>query len=281
MHLIRSFLFVPGNNRKLIEKALSMETDAIIVDMEDAVAVDEKENARNIAYHFSLEDRNPLLYIRTNSYNTPFLKKDVEMIKKANFDGIMLPKCETSEELIFLTKEMTKKTDIIPLIESAKGIINIKEIGKASKDISRFAFGALDYTLDIGAIYTKTGKELLYPRSHLVLISKFLGLMPPVDTVFPDLQDEQSFIEEIKEAKALGMFGKLAIHPKQLPFINKMFTPDEEEVKEAQNVVDAFTRSEKKGVAAINLGDKLVDYPVYEKSKRLLELYNSLLKKEK
>jgi len=280
MFLIRSFLFVPGTNKKRIEKALSMDTDAVIIDLEDAVALNEKENARNLAYHFSLKDRKPLLYARTNSYNTPFFKKDIEMIKEAYFDGIMLPKCETGEELTFLTKILPTKTDFIPLIESAKGIINLKELGSTSKNISRFAFGALDYTLDIGANYTKSGRELLYPRSHLVLISKVLGLMPPVDTVFPDLQDECLFIEEIKEAKNLGMFGKLAIHPKQLSLINKNFTPSKKEIEEARRIVEIFEKREKEGIAAIEIDGKFVDYPVFERSKKLLKLYSSLKKGE-
>ncbi|MDY6821762.1 MAG: CoA ester lyase [Deferribacterota bacterium] len=275
MRLYRSFLFVPGNNEKRIRKALSSEADAIIIDLEDAVATNEKDSARDIALRLSNEPRKKPLYIRINSLKSPYFEKDIECINTSNIDGVILPKCEKGEDVTYLVNRLKIKLDIIPLIESAKGVINSQNIAASSENISRLAFGAIDYTLDIEAIYSKTGKELLYPRSKLVLSSKVANLFPPVDTVFPDLEDETSLALEIEEAKILGMFGKLAIHPKQLPIINNNFTPSEKEIEEAKKVVEIFEKSEKEGTAAIEVDGKFVDYPVYKRSKNLLNLINN------
>lgn len=272
MNLLRSFLFVPGNNEKLIIKALNSSSDAVIIDFEDAVALNAKDDARAIALRSSFKSRNKPLYIRINSTKSSFFSEDLVLISKANIDGIVLPKCEDADEILKVILINKRNLDIIPLIESAAGLLNLKEISKASKNISRFAFGAIDYTLDIGAKYTKDGLELLYPRSYMVIISKVLGLLPPVDTVFPDLKDEANLKNETEHIKNLGMFGKLAIHPKQISLINEIFTPTEDEIENARKIVDAFNTSEKQGIASIKLDNHFIDYPVYKKAQLLLEL---------
>jgi citrate lyase subunit beta/citryl-CoA lyase len=264
---------VPGSNESLITKALNSSADAVIIDLEDAVAVTEKENAREIAMASSLKLRNKPLYIRVNSAKSSFFIKDLDSIKKGRFDGLILSKSECAEDIVRTLSLINNiDLDIIPLIESAAGLINLKEIGTASRTISRFAFGAIDYTLDIGAKYTKGGLELLYPRSYMVIISKIIGLLPPVDTVFPDLKDEEGLKNETEHIKDLGMFGKLAIHPKQISVINEIFTPTKDEIANARKIVDAFSISEKQGIASIKLDDQFIDYPVYKKAQMLLEL---------
>ena len=280
MEYIRSFLFAPGSNESIIKKALNSSADAVIIDLEDATALNEKDRAREIALKISLIDRDKPLYIRINSANSPFFEKDLELLESAKLDGVVLPKCEDSDDIIKLTQAIKENIDVIPLIESAKGIINLVNMGRASKKISRFAFGAIDYTLDINAQYTKSGFELLYPRSYLVLTSRILNLLPPVDTVFPYLNDETGLINETKHIKELGMFGKLAIHPKQVDIINDIFTPTKSEIDEANSIVKAFLEAEKEGIASIRVNNKFVDYPVYLKSKRIIELAKILEEKE-
>ena len=280
MEYIRSFLFAPGSNESIIKKALNSSADAVIIDLEDATALNEKDRAREIALKISLIDRDKPLYIRINGANSPFFEKDLELLESAKLDGVVLPKCEDSDDIIKLTQAIKENIDVIPLIESAKGIINLVNMGRASKKISRFAFGAIDYTLDINAQYTKSGFELLYPRSYLVIISRILNLLPPVDTVFPYLNDETGLINETKHIKELGMFGKLAIHPKQVDIINDIFTPTKSEIDEANSIAKAFLEAEKEGVASIRVNNKFVDYPVYLKSKRIIELAKILEKKE-
>lgn len=280
MEYIRSFLFAPGSNESIIKKALNSSADAVIIDLEDATALNEKDRAREIALKISLIDRDKPLYIRINGANSPFFEKDLELLESAKLDGVVLPKCEDSDDIIKLTQAIKENIDVIPLIESAKGIINLVNMGRASKKISRFAFGAIDYTLDINAQYTKSGFELLYPRSYLVIISRILNLLPPVDTVFPYLNDETGLINETKHIKELGMFGKLAIHPKQVDIINDIFTPTKSEIDEANSIVKAFLEAEKEGIASIRVNNKFVDYPVYLKSKRIIELAKILEEKE-
>ena len=263
MEYIRSFLFAPGSSESIIKKALNSSADAVIIDLEDATALNEKDRAREIALKISLIDRDKPLYIRINGANSPFFEKDLELLESAKLDGVVLPKCEDSDDIIKLTQAIKENIDVIPLIESAKGIINLVNMGRASKKISRFAFGAIDYTLDINAQYTKSGFELLYPRSYLVIISRILNLLPPVDTVFPYLNDETGLINETKHIKELGMFGKLAIHPKQVDIINDIFTPTKSEIDEANSIVKAFLEAEKGGIASIRVNNKFVDYPVY------------------
>ena len=280
MEYIRSFLFAPGSSESIIKKALNSSADAVIIDLEDATALNEKDRAREIALKISLIDRDKPLYIRINGANSPFFEKDLELLESAKLDGVVLPKCEDSDDIIKLTQAIKENIDVIPLIESAKGIINLVNMGRASKKISRFAFGAIDYTLDINAQYTKSGFELLYPRSYLVLTSRILNLLPPVDTVFPYLNDETGLINETKHIKELGMFGKLAIHPKQVDIINDIFTPTKSEIDEANSIVKAFLEAEKEGIASIRVNNKFVDYPVYLKSKRIIELAKILEEKE-
>ena len=280
MKYIRSFLFAPGSNENIIKKALNASADTVIIDLEDATAVNEKDRARDIALKISLTDRDKPLYIRINDAKSPFFKKDLELLGCARLDGVVLPKCEDPEDIVKLTQTIKGNMDVIPLIESAKGIINLINIGSASKKISRFAFGAIDYTLDINAQYTKSGLELLYPRSYLVLISRVLNLLSPVDTVFPDLNDEAGLINETKHVKELGFFGKLAINPRQVNIINEIFTPTEFEIDEAKKIAQAFLEAEKEGIASIRVDNKFVDYPVYMKSKRIIELANILEKKK-
>ncbi len=276
MQIIRSLLFAPGSNTKLMEKALTIGADAIIFDLEDAVAVSEKEKARALAAEIvSRGGRQCLTYIRINSWDTPWAEADLAAAIGAGVDGIMLPKSEDPVVVKAVADLLPLNVDFIPLVETAKGLLNAYAIADCSDRVSRLAFGAIDFTLDIGADYSKTGTELLYARSQLVVASRAACLLPPVDTVFPDLADSVGLETELNQVKQLGMFGKLAIHPKQIAPINQLFTPSAEEIEEAAQVVRAFGEAENKGVASIRINDKFVDYPVFSKAQRLIELSRS------
>ncbi len=273
--LKRSFLFVPGSNEKLIGKALATEADAVIIDLEDSVAVGEKENARKIALAAA---RNSLkgCYIRINAWTTPWHERDLQEAAAAGIAGIMLPKSEDADTVLRTAEKLPTGCDLIPLIETARGVLRAHEVAACSDRISRLAFGALDFTLDIGTRFSKTGTELIYARSHLVIASRAADIFPPVDSVYPDLADPDSLRSELNEVRGLGMFGKLAIHPNQIDPIHKTFTPAAEEVEEAELIVKEFEKAEKEGIASIKLNDKLVDYPVYTRAKRILDLSRQL-----
>ncbi|TYO94891.1 citrate lyase subunit beta/citryl-CoA lyase [Geothermobacter ehrlichii] len=273
MQIIRSFLFAPGSNSKLMQKALTVGADAIIFDLEDAVAVSEKEKARALAAEIvGRGEHQCLTYIRINSWDTSWAKADLAAAINAGVGGIMLPKAEDPAVVKAVAGLLPPNVDFIPLVETAKGILNAYAIADCSDRVSRLAFGAIDFTLDIGADYSKTGTELLYARSQLVVASRAAGLLPPVDTVFPDLADSAGLETELNRVKQLGMFGKLAIHPKQISPINQLFTPSAEEIEDAIQVIKAFEEAQNKGVASIEINGKFVDYPVVAKAKRLIEL---------
>ena len=274
MKLIRSFLFMPANNERFIRKALRSEADAIIIDLEDAVAISDKENARR-AFASAIDVKHDKsCYVRINCVGTTWWEEDLEAAIDAEVDGIMLPKADDAEIVKTIAGRLPTHYDLIPLIETAKGVLNAYEISGSSNKISRLAFGALDYALDIGVNYSKTSAWLLYARTHLVTVSRSVGIYPPIDTVYPDIDDHKGLSEELEHTKQLGMFGKLAIHPKQLPIIHESYTPTTKEISEARCIIDLFETAEKLGVASVQIEGRFVDYPVYSRAKKIVQLMN-------
>ena len=188
----------------------------------------------------------------------------------------MLPKAETPEVVAEVAGLLPEHCDFIPLVETARGLLNAHAVAACHSRISRLAFGAVDFTADIGTTYPKNGIALLYARSQLVIVSRAADLLPPIDTVFPDLADTAGFAAELDQVKQLGMFGKLAIHPKQLDLIHKAFNPSRKAIAAAQEVVDAFEDAEQRGIAALEIHGKFIDYPVYRQALKLVSLAKTL-----
>ncbi|TWI54740.1 citrate lyase subunit beta/citryl-CoA lyase [Halalkalibacter nanhaiisediminis] len=178
----------------------------------------------------------------------------------------MLPKAESAEAIYKLKKELSANQWIFPIIETAKGMVSASELVTSSKKVSRLAFGAIDYCLDLGISKTVSQDELLYPRSTLVVASKAAGIDPPIDTVFTDFKDENGLKAETDCAKQLGLLAKLCIHPNQVKIVNRILTPSPEELSWAKKVINAFEEAEEKGIAAISLNGKMIDYPVYKQA---------------
>lgn len=273
MELIRSFLFAPGSNVKVMNKALNAGADAVIFDLEDAVAVNSKGEARqNVREIMQQSAGKPCkIFVRINSWNSDFGYADLAELKDYPFDGFMLPKAEYAKQVEEVSLQLPEQAELIPLIETALGVINAYSIARCPK-VSRLAFGAIDYTLDINTSLSKEGTEILYARSYLVVASKAAGIAPPVDTVFPDLEDAAGLEKDLLLGKQLGMFGKLLIHPKQLPVTNAVFTPTFQEVEYAEKVLEAFKAAEQQGVASIKVDGRFVDYPVVERCKKIIKL---------
>ncbi|TWI58118.1 HpcH/HpaI aldolase/citrate lyase family protein [Halalkalibacter nanhaiisediminis] len=279
----RSYLFVPGNNTTVIEKAMNSPVDAVIIDLEDAVAIAEKEHARKRVTAFLQQKvKFKQTYIRINDCHSSFLEKDVAAAVQSGVHGIMLPKAESKKELVMvceLIHQQMKLLDlgstpfeVIPLIETAKGVENTMEIASAHSLISRVAFGSIDYSLDIDCELTKDGMELLYARSKIVNASRAAGIESPIDAVYPNLGDEKGFLNETERAKMLGFKAKLIIHPKQIDVVHKVLSPNQEELEKAKTIVAAFEKAEKDGVGAVTVGNQLVDYPVYKRAMKLLKI---------
>lgn len=283
MDLLRSMLFVPAVDQKKIDKALGLAVDCVILDLEDAVALSDKSRARHLVGDVLNASGTKCIYVRVNGVTTPFIVGDLAaIITGARLpNGIMLPKAESEEEVLrvdWLLGQLEEEAglvrgqiDLLPLIETARGVVRVGEIAASCPRVKRTAFGAVDYTLDLGVSLSEEGEEFFYPRSRLVVASRAVGKEGPVDTVYPDIRDLRGLERESLLARKLGFQGKLAIHPAQIDVINEIFTPTRKEVEFAAQVARAFAVAEKAGVAAIRLDSKFIDYPVAAQATRILE----------
>jgi citrate lyase subunit beta / citryl-CoA lyase len=278
---MRSLLFAPGNHARRVEKALSLAADGVILDLEDAVAVSEKAATRSVVVGAFDQPRSGKLYVRVNALGTEWCYGDITAVVRVGLDGIVLPKVEHAHELRTadwligaLERERglpAGKIDLIPIIETALGISNLKEICQSGTRTKRLAFGAGDFTLDMGMVWTRSEAELLPYRSACVLESRAAGLEAPLDTVWADLRDLEGFIASARHAAALGFQGKMCIHPDQIAEANGAFSPDEAAVTKARRIVEAFDRAEAEGMASIQLDGQFIDYPIVQRARRVLE----------
>lgn len=281
-----TWFFVPGSNLRNIEKVNTLEADAFIFDLEDAVAISEKQNARENVVKAIQHYQQKNIFVRINSFDSPFFLEDVENVVVEGLSGIVLPKAETSMQLEVLDKlliEKEKKLNIpigsikiVALIESAMGVHHAIELAKFNRVI-RLAFGAIDYTLDIQATLTDHRLELLFARSQLVLASRLAQLEGPIDTVYADIYNESGLRKETTLSKELGFKGKLIVHPAQIKIVNEVFIPSKSEVEQARKIIDAAHKAEKQGKGVVNLDGKMIDLPVIKQAEAILEYYNRLV----
>jgi len=278
---LRSFLFAPGNHPRRVEKALTLDADAVILDLEDAVAIAEKPATRETVAAAYAQPRTGLLYVRVNAADTEFCHGDVTAIVRPGLDGIILPKVESAATLqtidwLLTNLERERKLpvgsiDLIPIVETAKGLRDIDAILCAGTRVKRCAFGAGDFTLDVDMIWSRAESELAYARARAVTASRAAGIEAPLDTVWVDLQDEEGLEASTRQALALGFQGKMCIHPNQIAVVNRVFTPTNAEIDFAERVVAAFAQAEKEGSAAIQLDGKFIDYPIVYRAQRMLD----------
>ena len=286
VHANRSYLFAPGNHERRVEKALGLGADVVILDLEDAVAISEKKSTRELINKTLEQPRNCAVFVRVNAYDTEFCYGDICSIVSENLDGIVLPKLESLDDLrsidwLLANLEQERglpngSIDLMPIIETAMGLVNIREIARADTRVKRLAFGGGDYTRDLGMQWTLKEDELLPVRSEMVLASRFGKLEPPVDTVFIHIKEHDAFRSSCSNILGLGFQGKMCIHPDQVPVTNDTFTPDPEEVKWSQRVIDEFAKAEKAGIASIQIDGYFVDYPIVEKAQRTVDIANLL-----
>jgi citrate lyase subunit beta / citryl-CoA lyase len=277
---MRSFLFAPGNHARRVEKALGLPADGVILDLEDAVAVSEKAATRPTVTDAFSKSRSGKLYVRVNALTTEWCYGDIQAVVQRGLDGIILPKVEHAHELrtadwMIANLERDRGLpvggiDLIPIIETALGISNLVRICRSRTRVRQLAFGAGDFTLDMGMVWTRSEAELLPHRAACVMQSRAAGLEPPLDTVWADLRDADGFIASAKHAAALGFQGKMCIHPDQIVPCNAAFTPDEAAVAQARRIVAAFDEAEAKGLASIQLEGQFIDYPIVQRARRVL-----------
>jgi citrate lyase subunit beta / citryl-CoA lyase len=282
MSVYRTFLFAPGNHPRRIEKALSLDADAVILDLEDACPIAEKKATRAVGVAACQRPRRGLGYVRVNATTTEFGYDDIVAVVQKGVDGIILPKLESVDEIravewVITNLERERELpvggfDVIPIIETAKGMANIRAITAAGTRVKRIAFGAGDFTLDMSIEWSRAETELLPYRSECVLASRAAGIEAPLDTVWVDLKDAEGFMASTRQIKGLGFQGKMCIHPDQVPVANAILSPSPADVEWSRKVAHAFDEAEKAGSASIQLEGKFIDYPIVYRARRVLEI---------
>ncbi len=291
MQPLRSFLFAPGNHARRVEKALSLDADAVILDLEDAVATAEKRATRDAVIAALVRPRRALLYVRVNAVDTEFCYGDLAAIVRPGLDGVILPKVESAAGLATadwllaqLEREqglMPRMIDLVPIIETARGLNQIDAILAAGTRVRHIAFGAGDFTLDVNMAWSRGEAELAYARAKIVTASRAAGIEAPFDTVWVDLADLDGLEASVRTALGFGFQGKMCIHPNQVAVVNRVFTPGEAEIAFAERVVAAFARAEAEGSAAIQLDGKFIDYPILYRAQRILEKVAAIRARER
>ncbi|HSI58832.1 MAG TPA: CoA ester lyase [Ideonella sp.] len=259
--LARSLLFVPGNRPERFAKALASGAHAVIVDLEDAVSVADKAVARDAIRAFFAGGGTSLL--RINPLDSAWTQEELALCGEAGVAGVVLPKAETASGVARLMRHLRAGTPVLPLIETAAGLLNVREIA-AAPGVQRLLFGTVDFCLDLAI--EGDGDELASYRATLVLASRGAGLQPPVDGVTLALKDEAALRAATLAAKRIGFGGKLCVHPSQAAPVNECFKPTAQQLDWAQRVLAGAATS----AGAFELDGKMVDAPVIARARQLL-----------
>lgn len=279
--LRRSLLYVPGNMPSMLQNVPIFQADAVIIDLEDAVPLGEKDAARRLVRRYleTYTDRRQEVLVRVNALDTPWGLDDLREVLPAMPDGIRLPKADTPEIVERLDTFLTEFEEslgveigrfrILPSIESALGVINCIDIAATSKRILGLAFGAEDYTASMEIERTRSGEELFNARSRVVWAAKAAGVQA-IDTIFADVKDVEGLRRETELAKGLGYTGKSLVNPRQIEVVHEVFAPKPEEIDYALQVIEAIKRAREMGTGVISLGGKMVDAPVVKRAVRVI-----------
>ena len=281
MDAVRSMLFTPGHRPDLIAKAVRSAADAVIVDLEDAVATNAKEEARaNLA---SLPESPIPYFVRTNDFETGLMWEDLVAAVHAGVDGVILPKAERREVMLQVcgalsaletaTGQPAGSITVIPMIESAVAVENSFEILNGLPRVQAVMFGSAeqgDLVADLGVEWDPTGTGLNYSRSRVLLAARAAGIANPIDGVFMNYRDSEALRIEARMGRRMGYVAKLAIHPAQVRVINEVFTPTPEEVAHHRAILDLFEKAEAEGIASIGAEGQMIDYAVARTAKSVL-----------
>jgi len=275
----RSLLFMPGNNPGMLTSADCLEADCIIFDLEDAVSLKEKDAARILVKEAL--DFLPLegveVTVRVNPLDSPYWKEDLESIIPAMPDGIVIPKASV-ESVKTMVKEIERleeihgikeKVKLLLIIESAMGLMDLRNIIESSDRIDAILLGAEDLSSDMGIKRTKGSKEIEYARYLVATAARAYGI-DALDTPYTDIDDFEGLEEDTRFAKSIGFGGRLAINPRQIVPIHQVFSPTEEEIEEAQIILMEAQEAEKKGLGVFSYKGKMVDLPVIKRAEQIV-----------
>lgn len=281
MRVRRSLLFVPGDSRRKIEKSLTLGADCVCLDLEDGVAVSQKQAARDSirealeTLDFGRSER----MVRINRYGLGLEADDLAQTIVARPDSVLIPKVESATAIQWLDAQLAAAEaahgwpagdiSILAMIETALGVVNLKEIASAAQRLSALVFGAEDLAGDIGAVRTPEAWEVFYARSAVMTHAAAYGLQA-IDMVFVDYGDTEGLKREARQGAQMGYAGKQLIHPDQIRPVHEVFTPDEAAIAHAQRVVEAHQQHQATGLGAFALDGKMVDMPVVKAAEQVL-----------
>ena len=285
MPLLRSYLFAPGNNRDVLGKAFRAGADALVLDLEDAVPESEKARARacvreSLVLNASQPGAVPA-FVRINALASEHWRADVDAVAGPEIAGLRAPKVEDLESLCRLDDAITAREQslgltagsirVVATIESARGIARIETLARGPR-MSGFTFGAADFAADVGA---DPADELstLFARSALVMASRSGRLAPPVASVFTNLSDENGLRADTRRQKALGFFGRSAVHPRQIPVIHEVFDPTPAEIEEARHAIASHESAGREGRGVSQSEGRFIDLAVVRRARAILELH--------
>lgn len=295
--LMRSWMFVPGNRQRMIEKSLGVAVDAIMMDIEDGVAPAEKDSARQqiaacldqVAARLKAEPklRTPARYVRINAVGHERSRDDLAAVVRQGLQGLVLPKVETPEQVKSVADLLDRREPEVGLargsvrllcaLESPRGLFNAYAIATASPRVIGLLFGAEDFSRELSLPLRREGeaRDLVYARSSLVTAAACAHVQS-VDGVWPDLQDTEGLKVFSLQSRRLGFSGMSLIHPAQVETVNAAFTPTADEIDYARRVLKAFDEARTRGEGAVAFGGQLLDLPIVDRARQTLDLAESL-----
>jgi citrate lyase beta subunit len=262
MHTRRALLFMPGDDRRKIEKGAALGADAVIMDLEDGVALNRKVQARETiaAALREVDFGRTKRLVRINPVADDGLyAADLEATAPHKPDGYVLPKVESAQQVHEVSQRLNGTFHLLAIIETARGVVNLREI--AESGVSALIFGAEDLAADIGAVRTPDGWEVFYARSAVVVHARAAGIQA-IDTIYAHLENIVGLTAETEQALYMGFDGKLAIHPRQVDVIQKVFTPSAEQIERAQQLIESHEAHQAAGTGVFVFEGRMVDRPM-------------------
>jgi len=269
---------VPSNRPDRFQRAAASRADAVILDLEDSVGVSQKVGSReNLQAGADLATAaGTSVYVRVNPVGTEWHEKDLAAAVRIGARGVVLPKCEDPEVVMEVEQRLANyeaagghALEVVLIVETARGILAAERLAQPGTRTRRMSFGAYDFALDMGVQVHTSGMLLASVRAHVALAATAAGIQA-IDTAFADIRDPEAMRRQTDEALNLGFSGKFAIHPDQVVIVNDVLSPSSAEIETARRVVAAFRDAEERGIAAITVDDKLVDYPIAQRSEAIL-----------
>jgi citrate lyase subunit beta/citryl-CoA lyase len=286
---LRSLLFTPGNHPRRLQRVADFGSDAIVLDLEDAVANDEKDAARGTAREaLATYDERQIVFVRVNALETGRAGDDIAAVVCDGLDGIVVPKIEDAATLPTVASFVAsaerdagleaERIRLLGIVESAKGLANVEEIcAAAPASVVTIAFGAADFSLDLGVDLTADATEILYARSRVVVAARAAGLAAPIDGPWLALQDVDGLVADTLRSRQLGFQGRVVVYPPQVEHVQRAYADlPAEEAERERRVVAAFEDALAQGLASIQVDGRFVDYPLYHRAKHKLRLYDAL-----